>query len=41
MPTCVRLPRADCRTFYGDFRLDPETGVQVGHEAVLVQWQDG
>jgi branched-chain amino acid transport system substrate-binding protein len=30
-----------CRTFYGDFRLDPQTGVQVGHEAVLVQWQGG
>jgi branched-chain amino acid transport system substrate-binding protein len=31
----------DCRTFYGDFRLDAETGVQVGHETVLVQWQAG
>jgi branched-chain amino acid transport system substrate-binding protein len=30
-----------CRTFYGDFRVDPHTGAQVGHEAVLVQWQDG
>jgi branched-chain amino acid transport system substrate-binding protein len=30
-----------CRTFYGDFRLDPETGVQIGHETVLVQWQAG
>jgi branched-chain amino acid transport system substrate-binding protein len=30
-----------CRTFYGDFRLDAETGVQVGHETVLVQWQSG
>jgi branched-chain amino acid transport system substrate-binding protein len=30
-----------CRTFYGDFRLAPQTGVQVGHEAVLVQWQGG
>jgi branched-chain amino acid transport system substrate-binding protein len=28
-----------CRTFYGDFRLDADTGVQVGHETVLVQWQ--
>jgi branched-chain amino acid transport system substrate-binding protein len=28
-----------CRTFYGDFRVDPQTGVQVGHETVLVQWQ--
>lgn len=31
----------DCRTFYGNFRLDAETGVQVGHETVLVQWQGG
>jgi branched-chain amino acid transport system substrate-binding protein len=30
-----------CRTFYGDFRADPETGVQIGHETVLVQWQGG
>jgi branched-chain amino acid transport system substrate-binding protein len=30
-----------CRTFYGDFRLDVETGVQVGHKTVLVQWQGG
>jgi branched-chain amino acid transport system substrate-binding protein len=30
-----------CRTFYGDFRLAPESGVQVGHETVLVQWQGG
>jgi branched-chain amino acid transport system substrate-binding protein len=30
-----------CRTFYGDFRLDPETGIQAGHETVLVQWQRG
>jgi branched-chain amino acid transport system substrate-binding protein len=29
-----------CRTFYGGFRLDPDSGVQVGHEALLVQWQD-
>jgi branched-chain amino acid transport system substrate-binding protein len=30
-----------CRTFYGDFRLEAETGRQVGHETVLVQWQAG
>jgi branched-chain amino acid transport system substrate-binding protein len=29
-----------CRTFYGDFRLEAETGRQVGHEALLVQWQE-
>jgi branched-chain amino acid transport system substrate-binding protein len=30
-----------CQTFYGDFRLEAETGRQVGHEPVLVQWQAG
>jgi branched-chain amino acid transport system substrate-binding protein len=30
-----------CRTLYGDFRLDAASGVQVGHETVLVQWQAG
>jgi ABC-type branched-subunit amino acid transport system substrate-binding protein len=29
------------RTFYGDFRLDPITGEQVGHTLVIVQWQKG
>jgi len=33
--------RLSCRTFYGDFRLDANSGVQVGHETVLVQWQGG
>ena len=31
----------DCRTLYGDFRLDPTTGLQVGHEVLTVQWQGG
>ena len=31
----------DCGTFFGQFRIDPETGRQVGHEVVLVQWQRG
>jgi branched-chain amino acid transport system substrate-binding protein len=30
-----------CQTFYGGFRLAAETGRQVGHETVLVQWQAG
>jgi branched-chain amino acid transport system substrate-binding protein len=30
-----------CETFYGDFRLEAGTGRQVGHEAMLVQWQGG
>jgi branched-chain amino acid transport system substrate-binding protein len=31
----------DCQTLYGNFRLDPTTGLQVGHELLTVQWQDG
>jgi branched-chain amino acid transport system substrate-binding protein len=30
-----------CRTLYGDFRLDPVTGLQVGHRIVTLQWQEG
>lgn len=30
-----------CRTFYGDFRLHPASGEQVGHSMVIVQWQNG
>ena len=30
-----------CRTLYGNFRLDPSTGLQVGHEVLTVQWQGG
>ena len=33
--------RVACRTLYGDFRLDPVTGLQVGHRVVTVQWQRG
>ena len=28
-------------TFYGDFRLDPVTGRQVGHRVRLIEWRDG
>jgi branched-chain amino acid transport system substrate-binding protein len=30
-----------CRTLYGDFRLDPDSGLQVGHQVLVVQWQQG
>ena len=33
--------RLACRTLYGDFRLNPETGVQIGHRLITVQWQRG
>jgi branched-chain amino acid transport system substrate-binding protein len=31
----------DIQTMGGGFRLDPETLIQVGHEMVTIQWQDG
>jgi ABC-type branched-subunit amino acid transport system substrate-binding protein len=33
--------RLRCRTLYGDFRLDGETGRQIGHRVLTVQWQRG
>jgi branched-chain amino acid transport system substrate-binding protein len=29
------------KTFYGDFKVDPSTGNQIGHKMVIVQWQGG
>jgi branched-chain amino acid transport system substrate-binding protein len=31
----------DCGTFFGRFHINPATGLQVGHEIVLVQWRRG
>jgi hypothetical protein len=28
----------DCTTLFGAFRIDPVTGVQTGHQTVLVRW---
>ena len=28
-------------TFFGDFKIDPETGLQTAHSMVTVQWQGG
>ncbi len=30
-----------CQTLFGKFRLDPESGLQTGHQVVIVQWQQG
>ena len=30
-----------CTTLYGGFRLDPVSGLQVGHRVLTVQWQNG
>ena len=32
---------ADIETVFGRFKIDPQTGVQVGHRMVLVQWNNG
>jgi len=31
----------DCTTFFGRFKIQPATGLQVGHEMLWVQWQRG
>lgn len=40
---CLRLQAnsGDFKTFYGNFRIDPDTGRQLGHLNVTVQWQGG
>jgi branched-chain amino acid transport system substrate-binding protein len=30
-----------CTTLYGRFRIDPVSGLQVGHQVLIVQWQHG
>ncbi len=30
-----------CTTLYGRFRIDPVSGLQVGHQVLIVQWQNG
>jgi branched-chain amino acid transport system substrate-binding protein len=30
-----------CSTLYGRFQIDPESGLQVGHQVLIVQWQNG
>ncbi len=35
------LNRMDIMTLYGRQKIDPATGIQVGHSLVVAQWQDG
>jgi branched-chain amino acid transport system substrate-binding protein len=30
-----------CTTLYGGFRIDPLSGLQIGHQVLIVQWQQG
>jgi branched-chain amino acid transport system substrate-binding protein len=31
----------DCNTLYGRFRIDTRTGIQTGHQALLIRWHGG
>jgi len=31
----------DIMTFFGRLKIDPNTGLQIGHEMVIAQWQNG
>jgi len=33
--------RLQLRTLFGSFRIDPRSGLQVGHQVLVVQWQEG
>jgi len=35
------LSEMDIMTFFGRYKIDPETGLQIGHEMVVGQWQGG
>ena len=37
----ARASTEDFSTFYGRFKIDPDTGRQVGRSVVIVQWQQG
>ena len=32
---------AFCQTLFGKFQLDPLSGLQTGHQVLIVQWQQG
>lgn len=36
-----RVKGLEFKTFYGDFKIDPATGSQIGHRVVIVQWEGG
>ena len=33
--------RLICTTLYGRFQIDPVSGLQVGHQVLIIQWQEG
>ena len=40
-PLWAQAAMLDTATLFGRFRIDPVTGAQVKHEAVLVRWTPG
>jgi len=36
-----KAKRLSFKTFYGDFQVDSDTGMQNGHQMLVVQWQNG
>ncbi|MEB3756365.1 MAG: amino acid ABC transporter substrate-binding protein [Desulfurococcales archaeon] len=41
--TAVRqaMNSLDLITFFGHLKIDPQTGLEIGHQIVVVQWQNG
>jgi hypothetical protein len=37
----AQVAALDTATLFGGFRIDPVTGAQVKHQAVLVRWMPG
>jgi branched-chain amino acid transport system substrate-binding protein len=33
--------KLECNTFYGRFRIDSRTGIQTGHNVLLIRWRGG
>ena len=33
--------KLNCMTFFGEFKIDKDSGLQTGHSMVVVQWQGG
>lgn len=39
LPLWSAVSAMDCTTVFGWFQIDPQTGVQVGHDGALTQWR--
>ncbi|MGI9534170.1 MAG: amino acid ABC transporter substrate-binding protein [Thermodesulfobacteriota bacterium] len=36
-----KIINSDFYTFYGNFKIDKESGLQTGHKTIVIQWQNG